>query len=36
LAVLSSGELWTAALDDLSWKRILADVPDIRCAAVYP
>lgn len=36
LAVLSSGELWTAALDDLSWERILADVPDIRCAAVYP
>jgi photosystem II stability/assembly factor-like uncharacterized protein len=36
LAVLSNGELWSAALDDLRWERILADVPGIRCAAVHP
>ncbi|MFN2130666.1 MAG: WD40/YVTN/BNR-like repeat-containing protein [Anaerolineae bacterium] len=35
LAVLSNGELWSASLDDLQWQRILPDIPDVRCAAVY-
>ncbi|MBN1642620.1 MAG: hypothetical protein JXA09_15400 [Anaerolineae bacterium] len=35
LAVLSNGELWSAPLSTMRWRRILADVPGVRCAAVY-
>jgi hypothetical protein len=36
LAVLSNGEMWSASLDDLNWRRILAEVPGIRCAVLHP
>lgn len=35
LALLSNGELWSAALETLRWERILAGVPGIRCVAVH-
>jgi hypothetical protein len=35
LALLSNGELWSAPLDSLHWRRLLADVADVRCVAVH-
>ena len=33
-AVLSNGELWAAALDELHWMRILAQAPGIKAVTV--
>jgi hypothetical protein len=34
LAVLSNGELWISALDQLAWQRILPEVREVKAACI--